>query len=50
MKDGLLNYLDDNQNAWEMQSNGQWEKVAVEAGAEPHNAQKYLIAQKISTV
>ena len=50
MKDGLLNYLDDNQNAWEMQSNGQWEKVAVEAGTEPHNAQKYLIAQKISTV
>ncbi|WP_180116795.1 polyphosphate kinase 1 [Acinetobacter sp. YH12096] len=50
MKDCLLNYLEDNQNAWEMQSNGQWEKVAVEAGAEPHNAQKYLIAQKISTV
>ncbi|WP_180127468.1 MULTISPECIES: polyphosphate kinase 1 [unclassified Acinetobacter] len=50
MKDCLLNYLEDNQNAWEMQSNGQWEKVAVEAGTEPHNAQKYLIAQKISTV
>ena len=50
MKDGLLNYLDDNQNAWEMQSNGQWEKVTVEAGTESHNAQKYLIAQKISTV
>ncbi|WP_180041562.1 MULTISPECIES: polyphosphate kinase 1 [unclassified Acinetobacter] len=50
MKDGLLNYLDDNQNAWEMQSNGQWERVVVEAGDELHNAQKYLIAQKISTV
>ena len=23
-KDGLLNYLQDNQNAWELQSDGQW--------------------------
>lgn len=26
IKDGLLNYLQDNQNAWDLQADGHWEK------------------------
>lgn len=50
LKHGLLNYLQDNQNAWQLQGNGTWHKVQPAAGEAAHNAQQYLIqkaAQKI---
>ena len=42
-KDGLLNYLADNQLAWELQSDGIWTRV--EAGVEEpvHQAQAILL-------
>lgn len=50
IKDGLLNYLQDNQNAWELQSDGQWFKVNGIENEAVHSAQRYLIEQKASTV
>ncbi|WP_019838063.1 polyphosphate kinase 1 [Acinetobacter towneri] len=46
VKDGLLSYLHDNQNAWELQANGEWQKAAVVGQARVHNAQMYLVEQK----
>ena len=46
VKDGLLSYLHDNQNAWELQANGEWQKAAVVGQAAVHNAQMYLVEQK----
>ena len=42
----LLSYLHDNQNAWELQANGEWQKAAVVGQAAVHNAQMYLVEQK----
>ncbi len=39
--DGLLNYLQDNQNAWELQADGQWQKAHSDGPA--HSAQRLLI-------
>src|SRR5574344_1710587 len=46
VEDGLLSYLHDNQNAWELQANGEWQKAAVVGQAAVHNAQIYLVEQK----
>lgn len=40
----LDNYLADNQNAWELQANGEYRRVEAEAGAAPHSAQARLLA------
>lgn len=45
LKDGLLNYLNDNQNAWELLPSGEWQKVPCVEQA--HSAQRYLLEQKI---
>lgn len=42
-REGLLNYLDDNQNAWEMQSNGQYHKLAPIDGQQPFSAQLTML-------
>jgi polyphosphate kinase len=45
-KDGLLNYLADNQLAWELQMDGSW--IRVQAGEEtPHHSQNILL-EKLS--
>jgi polyphosphate kinase len=45
-KDGLISYLKDCQNAWELAADGQWSKVACQDLAQPYNAQQYLLEQK----
>ena len=45
-KDGLISYLKDCQNAWELAADGQWSKVACQDPAQPYNAQQYLLEQK----
>jgi len=40
---GLLNYLQDNQQAWQLQADGQWLRVQPAEGEEPHMAQRYLL-------
>ncbi|MFU8928109.1 polyphosphate kinase 1 [Acinetobacter puyangensis] len=42
---GLINYLEDNQQAWILQSNGQWLRVEMKEGEKPHTAQKVLLDQ-----
>ena len=49
-KDGLINYLQDNQNAWELQSDGQWKKAACTDPAQAHSAQRLLMEQKMLKV
>lgn len=43
LKDGLINYLKDNQNAWQLNADGTWKKVPVLEGQSAHNAQLYLM-------
>ena len=45
-KDGLISYLKDCQNAWELDAEGQWHKVPCQDPAQPYNAQQYLLEQK----
>lgn len=45
-KDGLISYLKDCQNAWELDADGQWHKVPCQDPAQPYNAQQYLLEQK----
>jgi polyphosphate kinase len=49
-KDGLINYLQDNQNAWELQADGHWQKAACGAPEQAHSAQRLLIEQKMLKV
>jgi polyphosphate kinase len=43
IKDGLLNYLTDNQLAWELQADGSWQRVQSTEGELPHQAQALLL-------
>ena len=45
VEDGLLSYLHDNQNAWELQANGEWNKAEVGQSA-AYSAQMHLVEQK----
>ena len=40
---GLLTYLQDNQQAWLLQGDGTWVRAQVAAGQAPHNAQRILL-------
>ncbi len=42
-KDGLLNYLADNQLAWELHNDGTWHRVSMADGEVPHQAQAILL-------
>jgi polyphosphate kinase len=42
---GLLNYLKDNQHAWDLQSDGTWVRFKAKETDTPHNAQRILIEQ-----
>ena len=42
-REGLLNYLDDNQNAWELGADGGYRKIAPAAGETPFSAQLSLL-------
>ncbi len=42
-REGLLNYLDDNQNAWEMDPDGSYRKLAATAAQAPFSAQLSLL-------
>jgi len=42
-REGLLNYLDDNQNAWELQADGQYHKLEPIDGAAAFSAQLSLL-------
>ena len=39
---GLLTYMQDNQQAWLLQGDGTWVRVKAADGEEPHNAQRIL--------
>ncbi|MGO1002450.1 polyphosphate kinase 1 [Lysobacter sp. CA196] len=43
--EALSNYLADNLNAWELQSDGRYLRVVPEEGAMPHSAQATLLAK-----
>ncbi len=45
-KDGLISYLKDCHNAWELDADGQWHKVPCQNPVQPYNAQQYLLEQK----
>ncbi|MCO8102626.1 polyphosphate kinase 1 [Acinetobacter indicus] len=47
VEDGLRSYLNDNQNAWELQSDGHWQKVQPEPEQPLHSAQAYLLQKKL---
>ena len=49
-KDGLVNYLNDNQNAWDLQPDGTWIKAAADPAAQAHSAQRLLVEQKMLKV
>lgn len=40
---GLLNYLQDNQQAWELLPSGQWQRIVPKEGEEPYMAQTVLM-------
>ena len=46
-EDGLINYLHDNQGAWELSATGEWHEAQPVAGQSPHSAQQYLLNQKL---
>ncbi|MDV2469138.1 polyphosphate kinase 1 [Acinetobacter chinensis] len=50
IKDGLENYMADNQNAWTLYSDGHWEKVTAGADENPFSAQLYLMEQKQNNI
>lgn len=43
-REGLQNYLDDNQNAWELDADGRYRKVEPAEGQAAHSAQAILLA------
>ena len=42
-QDGLLNYLQDNMQAWTLNGDGVWQQIEPAAGELPHIAQDYLL-------
>ncbi|MGO2277184.1 MAG: polyphosphate kinase 1 [Pseudomonadales bacterium] len=42
-QDGLINYLQDNTQAWTLDGNGVWQQLQPAAGEEPHVAQDHLL-------
>ncbi len=42
-EDGLINYLQDNVQAWTLDGNGIWQQVRPAAGENPHIAQSHLL-------
>ena len=42
-EDGLLNYLQDNTQAWTLNGNGSWQPIQPAEGEMPHIAQEYLL-------
>jgi polyphosphate kinase len=40
----LENYLRDNTQAWELKSDGSYERLAPEGDEMPHSAQQFLLA------
>ena len=40
---GLLTYLQDNQQAWQLQGDGNWVRVQMAEGETPHNSQRILL-------
>jgi polyphosphate kinase len=44
-EDGLLNYLADNQNAWELTPDGEYRKLVPAEGEAPHSAQATLLSK-----
>ena len=40
---GLLTYLQDNQQAWQLQGDGNWVRVQMTEGETPHNSQRILL-------
>lgn len=47
IQQGLQNYLDDNQQAWELDKHGVWNRVQMKEGSVPHMAQAILL-EKLS--
>ena len=47
IQQGLQNYLDDNQQAWELDKDGVWNRVQLKEGQESHMAQAILL-EKLS--
>jgi polyphosphate kinase len=45
LQDGLLNYLSDQQNTWELQSSGEWLKAQPSLEQAPHSAQELLMSK-----
>ncbi|ALH94056.1 polyphosphate kinase 1 [Acinetobacter equi] len=41
---GLVNYLEDNQQAWLLKGDGTWVRAEVDEGQKPHNAQRILLS------
>ena len=44
-RDHLQNYLDDNTNAWELDTNGVYHKLSPGPDQAPHSAQGTLLAK-----
>jgi polyphosphate kinase len=42
-QDGLINYLQDNVQAWKLDGTGVWQQLQPAAGEEPHVAQEHLL-------
>ena len=40
---GLVNYLNDNQQAWLLNGDGVWQRAQVAEGEQPYNAQQALL-------
>lgn len=43
IQQGLLNYLQDNQQAWALQADGTWQQINPSKGEPPHTAQQLLL-------
>jgi len=42
-QDGLINYLQDNTQAWTLDGNGVWQQLQPAADETPHIAQEHLL-------
>lgn len=43
IQQGLLNYLEDNQQAWILKGTGEWQRLVAGENEEPHKAQQILL-------
>lgn len=43
IQQGLLNYLEDNQQAWILKGNGEWQRLVSDDNTSPHMAQQLLL-------